>query len=87
MATCTMIVCNRTPEQARRDVAAGRLTTATVLREPMTSNWTVRLAGSKGDAGMLLSVVTLEPHSFARLDDAVAALEQMGFTVDRLKLA
>jgi hypothetical protein len=82
-----MIACNRTPEQARRDVAAGRLTDATLLREPMTANWTIRLNGSKGDAGMLLSLATLQPHSFERIDVAIVALEQMGFTVDRLKLA
>ncbi len=81
-----MIECNRTMEQARRDVAAGRLTDASLLRAPMSSDWTIRLAGSKSGVGMLLSVQTLAPQVFGSLDDAVAALEQMGFRVDQLKL-
>ena len=82
-----MIECNRTIEQARRDVAAGRLTAATLLRVPMMhAAWTIRLTGAKADTGMLLSVQTLEPQVFGQLDEAVAALEQIGFTVDQLKL-
>jgi hypothetical protein len=82
-----MIECNRTPEQARRDVAAGRLTAATLLRAPMLrAAWTIRLTGSKAGSGMLLSVQTLEPQVYGKLDEAVEALEQMGFTVDQLKL-
>jgi hypothetical protein len=82
-----MTICNRTPEQARRDVASGQLTSATLLRLPMSANgWTVRLSGAKGGAGMLLSLQTLEAACFTSLDAAVAALEQMGFTVDQLKL-
>ena len=83
-----MIICNRTPEQARRDLASGQLSSATLLRVPMSaSSWTVRLSGSKGGAGMLLSVQTLEAEQFASLDAAVAALERMGFAVEQLKLA
>lgn len=81
-----MIECNRTMEQARRDVAAGRLSAATVLRVPMATGWTIRLSGSKGGIGMLLSVQTLEPQCFASLDDAATALEHMGFKVDQFKL-
>lgn len=82
-----MIICNRTPEQARRDVASGQLTTATLLRVPMSaSTWNVRLSGSKGGAGMLLSLHTLEAEQFTSLDAAVAALERMGFVVEQLKL-
>ena len=81
-----MIECNRTMEQARRDVAAGRLTEATLLRQPMSSHWSIRLAGVKSGTGMLLSVQTLEAQIFTTLDDAVRALEQMGFRVDQLRL-
>lgn len=83
-----MIVCNRTLDQARRDVAAGRLTDVMLLRVPMTaSSWMVRLAGAQAGAGMLLSVQTLEPWCFASLDEAVAVIEQMGLNVAQLKLA
>jgi hypothetical protein len=82
-----MIICNRTPDQARRDLASGQLSTATLLRVPMSaSSWTVRLSGSKGGAGMLLSVQTLEAAQFDSLDALVAALESVGFVVDQLKL-
>lgn len=83
-----MIECNRTMEQARRDFAAGRLQSAILLRVPMRQGeWSVRLAGSKGDAGMLLDVRDLAPQVFRSLDDAVAALEQIGFAFTQLKLA
>jgi hypothetical protein len=83
-----MIECNRTMEQARRDFAAGRLHSATLLRVPMSSGeWTVRLSGSKGDAGMLLDVKDLAPQVFRSLDKAVHALEQIGFSFTQLKLA
>ncbi len=83
-----MIETNRTMEQARRAFAQGRLSAVALLRVPMTrSDWTVRLSGAKGDAGMLLAVQTLAPQVFASLDDAVAAIEQIGFRVDQLKLA
>ena len=79
--------CNRTMEQARRDYASGRLTGATLLRVPMTaSDWSVRLVGSKGDAGMLLDVRDLAPQVFASLDQAVRALEQIGFAFTQLKV-
>jgi hypothetical protein len=82
-----MIICNRTPEQARRDLASGQLSSVTLLRVPMSASaWTVRLSGGKGGAGMLLSVRTLETEQFASLDAAVAALEKMGFAVEQLKL-
>lgn len=82
-----MIECNRTMEQARRDFAAGRLNGALFIRVPMTrSDWTVRLSGAKGDAGMLLDVKTLEPHVFRTLDSAVQALEQIGFSFNQLKM-
>lgn len=83
-----MIECNRTMEQARRDFALGRLTAVALLRVPMTAgDWSVRLSGAKGDAGMLLAVQTLAPQVFSSLDGAVAAIEQIGFRVDQLKLA
>jgi hypothetical protein len=79
--------CNRTMEQARRDFAAGRLSGAMLVRVPMTaSEWTVRLAGAKGDAGMLLEVKTLAPQVFASLDQAVRAVEQIGFALTQLKV-
>jgi hypothetical protein len=79
--------CNRTMEQARRDYAGGRITGATLLRVPMTaSEWTVRLAGARGDAGMLLDVKNLAPQVFASLDQAVQALEQIGFAFTQLKV-
>lgn len=82
-----MIECNRTMEQARRDFSAGRLSTAQLIRVPMTrSDWTVRLAGAKGDAGALLDVKTLEPQVFTTLDGAVLALEKIGFLVSQLKM-
>lgn len=83
-----MIECNRTMEQARRDFGAGRLQSATLVRVPMSaSEWTIRLAGSKGDAGMLLDVRDLAPQVFRSLDQAVLALEQIGFSFSQLKLA
>ncbi len=83
-----MIETNRTMEQARRDVAAGRLKEATLIRVPMSgSEWTLRLAGSKGDAGMLLDVATLQPKVFTKLDLAVRALEEIGFSVEMLRVA
>lgn len=81
-----MIECNRTIEQAKRDFASGRLTSATLIRVPMTSSdWTVRLSGAKGDAGMLLDVQTLEPYNFTSLDRAVKALDQIGLSFSQLK--
>jgi hypothetical protein len=82
-----VIETNRTMEQARRDFAAGRLKDATLIRVPMSrSEWTLRLAGSKGDAGMLLEVQTLQPKIFTKLDLAVKALEDIGFQFDQLKV-
>ena len=81
------IACNRTMEQARRDFAGGRLTGVTLVRVPMTaSDWTVRLAGAKNDAGMLLEVQTLAPQVFSSLDRAVQAVEQIGFSFTQLKV-
>lgn len=81
------VACNRTMEQARRDFAAGRLKTVTLLRVPMSAaEWTVHLGGAKGDAGMLLAVHTLAPQVFTSLDKAVQAIEQIGFSVDQLKV-
>jgi hypothetical protein len=81
-----MIECNRTMEQARRDFASGRLTGATLIRVPMSaSEWMIRLYGAKGDAGMLLAVQTLQPCCFASLDNAVKALDQIGFSFSQLK--
>jgi hypothetical protein len=82
-----MTECNRTMEQARRDFASGRITGATLLRVPMTaSDWSVRLAGAKGDAGMLLEIKNLAPQVFHSLDQAVQALEQIGFAFTQLKV-
>lgn len=82
-----MIECNRTMEQAKRDFLAGRLSTALLIRVPMTrSDWTVRLLGAKGDAGALLDVKTLEPQIFTTLDGAVQALERIGFSFSQLKM-
>lgn len=81
-----MIECNRTMEQARRDFAQGRLTNAVLLRVPMSAvEWTIRLSGAKGDAGLLLDVQTLEPQVFRSLDKAVRALEQIGVAFTQLK--
>lgn len=74
-------------EQARRDFAAGRLNGAVFIRVPMSgSDWTVRLNGARGDAGMLLDVKTLEPQVFGSLDGAVLALEKIGFSFSQLKM-
>ena len=81
-----MIECNRTMEQARRDLAAGRLKEAALVRVPMSTAWTIRLSGARGDAGMLLAVHNLEPAVFTSLDQAVQALEQIGFSITQLKL-
>ena len=79
---------NRTMEQARRDFAAGRLKDAVLIRVPMSkSEWTLRLSGAKGDAGMLLEVQTLQPQVFTKLDQAVKALEEIGFSVELLKVS
>ncbi|MFL6659082.1 MAG: hypothetical protein ACJ8GW_13475 [Massilia sp.] len=81
-----MIECNRTMEQAKRDFAAGRLGGAVFLRVPMSrSEWTVRLMGAKGDAGMLLDVKDLAPQVFSTLDAAASAVEQIGFSFSQLK--
>lgn len=81
------IACNRTMEQARRDFASGKLSGVLLVRVPMTaSDWTVRLAGAKGDCGMLLDVKTLAPHVFNSLDKAVLAIEQVGFSFTQLKV-
>lgn len=81
------IECNRTMEQARRDFSSGRLSGATLVRVPMTArDWTVRLMGAKGDAGMLLDVKNLEPQVFSSLDKAVQAIEQIGFAFTQLKV-
>jgi hypothetical protein len=82
-----MTECNRTMEQARRDFSAGRLTGATLVRVPMSaSEWTVRLFGAKGDAGMLLELQTLQPQVFSSLDKAARALDQIGFSFSQLKV-
>jgi hypothetical protein len=81
-----MVECNRTMEQARRDFAAGRLNAVTLLRVPMRrSEWTIRLSGPKGDAGMLLEVQTLQAQVFRSLDKAVQAIEQIGFAFEQLR--
>jgi hypothetical protein len=82
-----MTECNRTMEQARRDFASGRITGATLVRVPMSAHdWTVRLAGAMGDAGMLLEIKNLSPQVFTSLDQAVQALEQIGFAFTQLKV-
>jgi len=82
-----MVECNRTMEQARRDFAQGQLTSAVLVRVPMSQGeWTVRLAGTRGGAGMLLDVQTLQPSMFRSLDKAVAAIEQIGFDFTQLKV-
>ena len=81
-----MTECNRTMEQAKRDMAAGRLTGALLVRVPMSrSDWTVRLVGAKGDAGNLLDLKDLEPQVFSSLDKAAQALEQIGLSFSQLK--
>ncbi len=81
------IACNRTMEQARRDFASGKLSGVLLLRVPMTaSDWTVRLTGAKGDSGMLLEVKTLAPQVFTSLDQAVTAIEAIGFAFTQLKV-
>lgn len=82
-----MIETNRTMDQAKRDFAAGRVTSCMLVRVPMTrSEWTVRLSGAKGDAGMLLEVQTLSPWVFASLDKAVQAIEQIGLVPSQLRV-
>lgn len=82
-----MIECNRTMDQARRDFSSGRLSGAVIIRVPMsTSEWTVRLSGAKGDAGMLLEVQTLGTRIFSSLDSAAQAIEQIGFSFNQLKV-
>lgn len=82
-----MSVCNRTLDQARRDFAAGVLKKATVLRTPMQrAQWTIHLAGRKGDAGQLLDSATLMPRVFPTLDGAARALEEIGFAVTTLSV-
>lgn len=74
-------------EQARRDFSSGKLSAVLLVRVPMTSShWTVRLAGTKGDCGMLLEVKTLSPQVFASLDLAVQAIEQIGFSFTQLEV-
>jgi hypothetical protein len=74
-------------DQARRDFAAGRLSSAVLVRVPMSkTEWTVRLSGAKGGAGLLLEVQTLGPRIFDSLDEATLALEQIGFSFDQLKV-
>ena len=81
-----MIECNRTMEQAKRDFSLGRLTGAVLIRVPMSkTEWTVRLSGAKGEAGMLLEVQTLAPRIFTSLDSAALAVEQIGFSFNQLK--
>ena len=82
-----MIECNRTMDQAKRDFSLGRLTGALLVRVPMSkTEWTVRLSGSKGDAGMLLEVQTLGTRIFDNLDSAAQAVEQIGFSFNQLKV-
>jgi hypothetical protein len=82
-----MTECNRTMEQARRDFAAGRLSSALLVRVPMSrAEWTLRLLGAKGDAGTLLDVRNLQPQVFSSLDQAAQALEQIGFSFSQLKV-
>ncbi len=74
-------------EQARRDFSLGRITGATLMRVPMSqTEWTLRLFGAKGGAGVLLSVQTLEPQIFVSLDSAAQAIEQIGFSFSQLKV-
>ncbi|UUZ52725.1 hypothetical protein LP419_26330 [Massilia sp. H-1] len=81
-----MIECNRTMEQARRDFSIYRLSSAVLVRVPMSQrDWNIRLLGAKGDSGMLLDVRNLEPQVFAGLDSAALALEQIGFSFNQLK--
>jgi hypothetical protein len=82
-----MSPCNRTLDQARRDFAAGVLKKAAVLRTPMQrAEWTIHLAGRKGDAGQLLDSATLAPRVFKTLDSAARALEEIGFAVTSLNI-
>jgi hypothetical protein len=82
-----MTEINRTMDQAKRDFGLGQLNGAAVLRVPMSkSEWTVRLFGAKGVAGMLLEVQTLQPQVFCSLDKAAQAIEQIGFSVDQLRI-
>jgi hypothetical protein len=82
-----MVECNRTMEQARRDYASGLLSGVTLVRVPMQPQaWNVRLAGKRGDNGMLLDVATLQPLVFEKLDLAVKAIEQIGFRCDVLRI-
>ena len=82
-----MVECNRTMEQARRDFSLGLLTAALLVRVPMSKGeWSLRLSGARGDAGMLLDLDTLQPRIFHSLDKAVDAIEQIGFAFTQLKV-
>jgi hypothetical protein len=82
-----MIECNRTMDQAKRDFSLGRLSGAVLVRVPMSkTQWTVRLCGARGEAGMLLELQTLGTRVFDSLDGAARAIEQIGFSFDQLKV-
>lgn len=82
-----MVECNRTLEQAKRDYAMGRLTSATLIRVPMSRNeWNIRLVGSRRDAGMLLALPGLAVQSFTSLDAAIRVIEDIGFSFSQLKV-
>jgi uncharacterized protein (DUF3820 family) len=74
-------------DQAKRDFSLGRLSGAVLVRVPMSkTQWTVRLSGAKGDAGMLLELQTLGTRVFESLDSAAQAVEEIGFSFDHLKV-
>jgi uncharacterized protein (DUF3820 family) len=82
-----VIECNRTMDQAKRDFSLGRLSGAVLVRVPMSkTEWTVRLSGARGEAGMLLELQTLGTRIFNSLDSAAQAIEQIGFSFDQLKV-
>ena len=79
---------HRDQQDYGRDYGAGLLKSAVLVRVPMSrTDWMIRLLGRKGDEGMLLDVATLEPAVYRSLDRAAAALEQIGFAIERLQSA
>ena len=82
-----MVECHRTLEQARRDFAAGRLNSVSLIRVPMSRNeWNIRLVGKRGDSGMLLALPSLTVQSFTSVDAAICIVEDIGFSFSQLKM-
>lgn len=74
-----------TMEQAKRDFQMGYLTRYEIHRQPMDrQGWSVQLSDGS-NVGVLADARTKTPRVFKTLDAAVAAVEQVGFSVDLLR--